>query len=216
MRHFPLFSLRITTPRLELRFPTLEDLDDLAERAAEGVHDEGVMPFLMPWTDTTPDKRALSTIRYHFGKWAEITPEKWTCPFVVIGDGQVAGTQEVWATDFAVTREVATGSWLGRRFQGQGIGTEMRAAVLQFAFEGLGADHAVSGAFEDNHASLAVSRKLGYRDDGVELYNRQGRRATSRRLRLAREDWTPRPDIEIHGLEPCLPLLGVTPPESAS
>jgi RimJ/RimL family protein N-acetyltransferase len=36
------------------------------------------------------------------------------------------------------------------------------------AFEGLGAQWAVSAAFEDNAASLGVSRKLGYRDDGTE------------------------------------------------
>ncbi len=42
----------------------------------------------------------------------------------------------------------------------------MRAAVLHLAFAGLGAQHAVSGAHDHNTASLTVSRKLGYRDDG--------------------------------------------------
>jgi RimJ/RimL family protein N-acetyltransferase len=59
--------------------------------------------------------------------------------------------------DFAVLREVHTGSWLGRRYQGHGIGTQMRAAVLHLAFEGLGAQHAAFGAFEHNAASLGVS-----------------------------------------------------------
>lgn len=67
-------------------------------------------------------------------------------------------------------REVHTGSWLGRRYQGQGIGTQMRAAVLHLALDGLGAQRAVSAAFEDNPASLGVSRKLGYRDDGIEWH----------------------------------------------
>lgn len=61
----------------------------------------------------------------------------------------MAGLQEMRAVDFAVTREVATGSWLGRRFHGKGIGTEMRGAVLYLAFAGLGARYARSSVFVD-------------------------------------------------------------------
>ncbi len=46
---------------------------------------------------------------------------------VVVRDGTVVGTQGVGAHDFAVLRQVSTGSWLGRAYQGQGIGTQMRA-----------------------------------------------------------------------------------------
>jgi RimJ/RimL family protein N-acetyltransferase len=59
--------------------------------------------------------------------------------FAVIRRGAVVGSQGVGGRDFAVLREVHTGSWLGRRYQGQGIGTQMRAAVLHMAFDGLGA-----------------------------------------------------------------------------
>jgi RimJ/RimL family protein N-acetyltransferase len=62
-----------------------------------------------------------------------MTPARWNVHFLVRFDGRVVGTQELAATDFAVTREVSTGSWLGLRHQGRGIGTEMRAAVLMFA-----------------------------------------------------------------------------------
>ena len=55
-------------------------------------------------------------------------------------------------------RSVATGSWLGLRHQGHGIGKEMRAAVLHFAFAGLGAIEALSGAWDDNKPSLGVER----------------------------------------------------------
>jgi len=41
--------------------------------------------------------------------------------------------------------------------QGQGIGREMREAILHLAFAGLGAQEALSGAFEDNVSSLATS-----------------------------------------------------------
>ncbi|MDP9862714.1 MULTISPECIES: GNAT family N-acetyltransferase [Streptosporangium] len=208
MRNWPLFQLRVTTPRLELRIPSLDDLDELADRAAEGVHEPGFMPFTFPWSDAAPAERARGTVQFHFGQWAGWSPEKWSCLFVVVDGGQVVGMQELSGTDYAVTREVATGSWLGRRFQGRGIGTEMRAAVLHLAFDGLGASQATSGAFADNHASYAVSRKLGYRDDGIQLHNRLGKAVETRRLRLSRDGWSTPAGFEIHGLEPCLPLFG--------
>jgi hypothetical protein len=50
LTHWPLAALRLRAPRLELRWPTLTDLDELAGLAAEGVHDPGVQPFGVPWT----------------------------------------------------------------------------------------------------------------------------------------------------------------------
>ncbi len=210
MRHWPLTDLSITTPRLELRYPSLEDLDELGDRAAEGVHDDGFMPFAVPWTEAEPEDRARATLQYQFRQWGAFSPAGWSVDFVVVFEGQVVGTQAVEATDFPVKREVATGSWLGRRFHGLGIGTEMRTAVLQFAFEGLGAEHAVTAAFEDNPASLAVTRKLGYREDGTQRDNRQGKPVTTLRFRLPRTDWRSTPTVKIHNLEPCLPLFGLS------
>src|SRR5262249_12179694 len=113
--------------------------------------------------------------------------------------------------DFAVLREVHTGSWLGEPYQGQGIGTQMRAAVLHLAFDGLGARWAISAAFEDNPASLGVSRKLGYRGDGVEWHSVRGRPALAHRLRLGRSGWQAARTApgQIQGWAPCLPLFGL-------
>ena len=207
---WPLFQLRLLTPRLELRLPTDADLADLASLAAAGVHDPDEQPFAVPWTDAAPAERARRTIQYHWLQRATWQPDKWSLDLVVVHDGTVVGTQGMSATDFAVLREVGTGSWLGQAYQGQGIGTEMRAAVLHLAFAGLGALYATSGAFTDNYASQAVSRKLGYLDDGIELYVRRGQPATTRRLRLDLQTWqvTRAVPVTIVGLEPCLPMFG--------
>jgi RimJ/RimL family protein N-acetyltransferase len=204
-------GLRLQTPALELRWPSLDDLGALAELAALGVHDPGVQPFLAAWTDASPDERALGTLQHHWSMWASWKPSAWSLEFVVVHDGVVVGTQSMGGRDFAVLREVHTGSWLGLDYQGQGIGSQMRAAVLHLAFEGLGAQQAVSEAFDDNQASLGVSRKLGYRDDGVEWYAVRGRPTLSRRLRLTRPDWQAARTVpvQIHGLGPCLPHFGV-------
>ncbi|WP_395292519.1 hypothetical protein ACF9IK_02175 [Kitasatospora hibisci] len=69
---------------------------------------------------------------------------------------QVDGLQTVAARDFAVLRQVSTGSWHGARCQRQGIGTEMRAAVPHPAFAGPNPLETRSGAFEDDASSLDV------------------------------------------------------------
>jgi RimJ/RimL family protein N-acetyltransferase len=208
---WPLAGLRLRTPLLELRWPSQADLDTLAALAADGVHDPAVQPFGVAWTDVGPAERARSVLQYHWGRWAAWTPADWRLEFAVVRDDIVVGTQGLSGTDFAIRREVATGSWLGRAFQGLGIGTQMRAAVLALAFEGLDARYACSSAFEDNAASLGVSRKLGYADDGIELFTSRGRPAVSRRLRLDRAAWQAARTVpvDVIGLEPCLPDFGL-------
>jgi RimJ/RimL family protein N-acetyltransferase len=207
----PQFGLVLRTPRLELRLPSMEQLVAVGEVAAEGVHDPDYMPFMTPWTDQEPLERARSTMRWRWRAWGSWTPEDWTLDFVVLCEGTVVGTQDLMGREFAALREVATGSWLGHKHQGKGIGTEMRAAVLHLAFEGLGAQTAVSSAWSDNKASLGVSRKLGYTHDGVRRVMRRGRPAIDQRLRLDRATWQAKRTIpvEIEGLEPCLPQLGL-------
>src|SRR5690242_5670857 len=200
----------LRTPRLELRSPSPEQLAALAELADEGVHDPATMPFLVPWTDLPPGPRGRSVVQHQWRQWGALTPQRWTLNFAVLAGGEPVGIQDVGGIEFAVTREVHTGSWLGRRHQGRGIGTEMRAAVLHLAFAGLGADWAVSSALDGNDASIGVSRKLGYADDGIAVQAVRGRRRIDRRFRIDRETWAARQTVavEIAGLEPCLELLG--------
>lgn len=211
-RHWPLYGLRLRTPRLELRLPDLEDLDALAELSLHGVHDPAEMPFLVPWTERPPAERAPGLMQWHWRQFAEWTPEHWSLNLVTVVDGVVAGTQNIGAQDFAVVREVSTGSWLGQAFHGRGIGTEMRAAVLDLAFAGLAAESAASSAFTDNPASLAVSRKLGYRPDGRFRAQVSGRLRHGQRLVLDRAGWEGHRTVPvtIEGLEPCLPFFGAS------
>jgi RimJ/RimL family protein N-acetyltransferase len=207
---WPLFGLVLRTPRLELRLPDLDRLAELAELAKGGVHDPAVQPFVAEWTDAAPERVAASVLQWSWNTWARWQPESWSLGLVVIADGRVVGTQGIEANRFATLREVSTGSWLGRAEQGKGYGTEMRAAVLELAFTGLGALFARSEAFEDNHASYAVSRKLGYADDGISRHVIRGAPLASRRLRLDRAGWEAARTIPvtIDGLEPCLPMFG--------
>lgn len=206
-RHWPLFDLRIRTPRLELRLPTDEQYDDLIDLALDGVHAPDFMPFAHPWTDVPRDDLPLNSLKHHWATLAKFSVDDWRLEFVVLRDGEVVGTQGIGATNFSVLKEVGTGSWIGRRFHRQGIGTEMRAAVLHLAFAGLNAESATSTAYEDNQPSRGVSRKLGYRDDGILRNIRRAQPATEIRMRLSKENWRDDVPVTIDGLDRCLPYL---------
>jgi RimJ/RimL family protein N-acetyltransferase len=209
--HWPLFELRVQTPRIELRYPDDDDVMALADLAASGIHDPSTMPFLFPWTDVEPPLLQRNAIQHFWRRRAEWDPRQWSLLFATVVDGDLVGVQEINAGDFLVCRTVGTGSWLGRAHQGRGIGREMRAAVLHFAFAGLGAQRAESAAFTDNPASLAVSRALGYREKGLDVVARRDEPATLVRLVVDHADWLPncRDDIEIVGLRACRPLFGL-------
>ena len=205
----PLFGLRLRTPRLELRLPTTEDLPALREVALEGVHPPEFMPFSVAWTD---DPELAEFLPYHEMRRREWTPDAWGLELGVWLEGRPVGVQAMNGADFARTRRVDTGSWLGQRFQGRGVGTEMRTAVLELAFRGLGAELARSGAIDGNLASLRVSEKLGYSHVGRSTVAPRGDVVGHADLELRREDWRPPFAVEIQGLDPCLHLFGVAAP----
>ena len=163
---WPLFDLELCTPRLVLRPPLDEDFGELLRAIDGGIHDPAVMPFSQPWTDAEPTSRRRSAAQYWWRARAGWSRDDWDLPFAVFHEGRAIGIQSIFAKQFPMFREVASGSWLCLSSQGQGFGKEMRAAVLQLAFEGLDAVVARSGAFLDNEASARVSRALGYRENG--------------------------------------------------
>ncbi|MDQ6747609.1 MAG: GNAT family N-acetyltransferase [Candidatus Dormibacteraeota bacterium] len=209
--YWPLADLVVRTPPLVVRLPTDAELVDLARLAASGVHVPETMPFAIPWTDAPSPRLERAAMQWWWQQRAEWSPARWTFTGGVFVGGRAVGIQDLSGVDFTLLRTVGTGSWLGRDHQGQGLGTEMRAAVLHLAFVGLGAVEAHSGAWEDNAASIRVSRKLGYVDNGIELRRRRDGAARHLMLRLDRTAWEAnrRDDISIEGLNPCRELFGL-------
>lgn len=208
---WPLFGLEITTPRLVLRPVRDVDLPELVQAALDGVHDPARTPFGVPWTDASSDELPRNLATYQWGLRNRVHPHHWTIAFAVHFEGRVVGSQDLGAHDFMNRRTVNTGSWLTAEAQGRGLGTEMRAALLLFAFDVLGADWAESGAAAWNAASLSVSQKLGYELNGVTRVSpRQGEPVDEQRVRLdkgafRRPDWS----ISVRGADPVLTQLEI-------
>jgi RimJ/RimL family protein N-acetyltransferase len=192
--YWPLFDLRIETPRLLLRLPQDDDFPGLLDAIDAGIHDPETMPFTIPWTDVEPEARRISAVQHWWGNRANWRVDDWVLNFAVFREGRAIGIQAVMGKQFDEMREVDTGSWLTRAEQGKGYGKEMRCAVLQLAFEHLDAEIARSGAFIDNDASAGVSRAIGYRDNGRSRQLRRGAPGELQNFELTKDEWLERRD----------------------
>lgn len=213
--HWPLFGLAVRTPRLELRYPDDADLVALSLVATDIVEPGGFQPFGTPWHEGSDKIVRQRVLQHNWQRRADLTPEDWHLNLVTVVEDEVVGVQGIFCVGpFRVSRTVSSGSWLSRARQGGGIGTEMRAAILHLAFAGLGAERAETGAMEGNESSLGVTRKLGYQPNGDRVHVDGDERRRELRFAMDRAHWESRrrDDIEIVGLEPCLPLFGLSEP----
>ncbi|MGB4777981.1 GNAT family N-acetyltransferase [Microbacterium sp.] len=186
---WPAAGVRIRAGDLEMRWIDDELAVDLAVLAGEGIHDENAMPFNVPWTRGTPREVGRSVLAYQWAARSRLSADRFDLELGVLVDGVPVGIQSASGDNWSVLREVETGSWLGRAHQGRGIGRRMRALMLHFCFEALGAENVLSAAFTDNPASNAVSRRTGYEVDGIQRVVREGKAATQTRYRIDRERW---------------------------
>jgi RimJ/RimL family protein N-acetyltransferase len=211
-RWWPLHGLRLTTGHLVLTAMTEADLDVVAT----------VLPDDLELNPTAtrypglPERTWRGTVVHQeywrsMGTWS---PDDWEVYLVVRRGADVLGVQGLEGPDFRTLRTVDTSSWLAAGVRGTGVGKAMRRAVLALAFDHLGARAAITSAWHDNHASLGVSRALGYRPNGESLMAREGTTGadTLVHLRMTRADWEATggaPDVQVDGLEAALPLFAL-------
>ena len=207
---WPLYDLTLRTGRLELRLPNEDEIAALCAVAAAGIHPPGEMPFGVAWSTKPSPRFEREFIQWHWLQRAEWTPAVWSLELAVFLDGRPIGSQALAARGFGTFHAVNTGSWLGQADQGQGLGKEMRGAVLALAFEGLGAEVATTEAFLDNPASAGVSRSLGYLPNGLGSIAPEGVARETERYRMTRAQWQgrDRPSVAIEGLAACLDMFG--------
>jgi RimJ/RimL family protein N-acetyltransferase len=208
---WPVFGLQVTAGPLQLTPIHDQDIPALVALAEQGIHDPTAMPFLVPWSTAPANELGRNMAAYYWRARAEFGPARWDLLLAARWDGVVVGVQGVHTADYLVTRTAETGSWLGRAHQGRGVGTLMRQTICALLFDNLDAQEATSGAFEDNPASLAVSRKVGYSDNGVfRMQRREGEMVLLLRLRL-RPEALVRSDhpVTVEGALPLRQLIGL-------
>ena len=207
---WPPFALRITCGDLELHQVTDADIPELVDLIRAGIHDPSLMPFAIPWTDAPDDRIGPNTAAYYWQLRAVFGVQTWTLDLAVRVEGELVGVQGFHTVDYLVTRTGETGSWLVRSRQGRGIGTRMRQAMCALLFDHLDAAEVTSGAFLDNPASLAVSRKVGYVDNGTfRMQRRPGELAYNRKLLLTPDRFVRGAPIAVEGVAELRRFIGL-------
>ena len=213
---WPLWDMRVRSGDVELAPLTETDLALLADLLPDDLE-------LDPRATLFPGlgERAQRSVTVHQEYWRHLgtwTPTRWRLNFGVRKSGQLIGMQELEGNDFPMLRTVDTSSWLVAEARGAGIGKVMRRAVLALAFDHLGGRAAITSAWRDNHASLGVSRSLGYLPNGESFMARGDGVDTLVHLRMTLENWRAAggaSDVAVSGLRPALPLFGLAwhPPD---
>lgn len=209
-RYWPVFGLCLATRDLTLRPVTEADLVPLADLLPDDVElDPAATRFPME------EERVSRGVVLHQGYWRSYgtwRADAWRLTFTVRKGPRILGLQELEGNNFATLRTVDSASWLIGEVRGRGYGQQMRAAVLALAFGPLGAELAITSAWHDNHASLGVSRALGYQPNGESRLARGDRADVLLHLRLPRANWLASglaDGVRITGFEPCRPLFGL-------
>jgi len=207
---WPFFDLRIHSGDVVLRGVTDDDVavlqavvpDDLEMNPANET---------FPTLDSGTDRRrqVAAEIWKHRGTWSI---DSWCLDLAVEVEGDVVGVQALEGERFLKLWTVDSYSWLSADVRGRGLANRMRAGVLALAFDHLGAEYAVSSAVLDNAPSLAVSRRMGYVDNGLSRIDTPSGQATLQHLRLSREAWQQAGrTADVSGLAACLPWFGISP-----
>ena len=155
---WPLFGLRIRSEHLVLRLPTDDELIDLA-RAGPVRHPRARRDALRRRLDDAAEPRIRERLPASTtGDARDVAPENGGSTSMVERDGESSGPRRSRPKASRSTTWSTPARGSARRFQRRGIGKEMRAAVLAFAFDAPRRRVAESAAFLDNAASNAVSR----------------------------------------------------------
>lgn len=208
---WPPYGLVIRAGELTMTALREADVPEVVALVEAGIHDPAVMPFSFPWTDAPAEEIPGDYMRFFGRTLAGTGAGNAALELVVRRGGEIVGMQALNGQDVRTTRRLESGSWLGLRFQRQGIGLAMRQAICTFAFDHLGLDVVTSGAWADNTASLRISQRVGYRETRREQWQRRGEPSEMVLLELLPEHFVPGPEtVEVEGAEPLRRFLGLT------
>ncbi len=143
----------ITTGRLTLRWPSLDDVDALSTLAGEFEIACMTGSFPHPF----PPLAAEFRLMFLKQQWRQGL----AFPYAITLDGdELIGMVDLFRK--TTDDDFELGYWVGKPYWGQGYATEAARALMQQARTTLGIDRIQAGVFTDNPASLRVLQKLGF------------------------------------------------------
>jgi len=149
----------LTTPRLVLRQPTLDDVDDIFQTASD--------PEVQKYDSDPPMQdrsEAVSLVQQRLAWFAEKRAISWGIELK--RTGRTVGGVGFYFWDQAYYK-VDLGYTVARLYWRQGIATEALRAVMAFGFEEMGLHRINVDTRMDNTASVRLMARLGFRHEGV-------------------------------------------------
>lgn len=123
--------------------------------------------WLQPWEATIPGGVASFDMRVSIRRLLQQQRDGAGHPLVMEYEGEVAGQLNIWGIARGSLGSATIGYWISERFAGRGITTTAVALATDAAFDQLGLHRMEICIRPENHASLRVVRKLGFRYEGL-------------------------------------------------
>ncbi|WP_245993017.1 GNAT family N-acetyltransferase [Xylanimonas allomyrinae] len=147
--------------------------------------------WLEPWEATSPRGLGGSTT---FGEYVRLLSQQaragTTLPFAVELDGALVGQLTVSSITYGSLCSAAIGYWVSRDVAGRGVIPTAVALATDYCLQVLGLHRIEINIRPENHRSLRVVEKLGFRDEGTRAryLHIQGKWRDHRTFALTSED----------------------------
>lgn len=123
--------------------------------------------WLRPWEATSPDGAVSLDMRIGVRRLLQQYRDGGGVPFVMEYQGQVTGQLNVWGIARGSLSSATIGYWVSERYAGRGITPTCVALATDVCFTDLRLHRMEVCIRPENHASLRVVEKLGFRYEGL-------------------------------------------------
>jgi ribosomal-protein-alanine N-acetyltransferase len=123
--------------------------------------------WLRPWEATSPDGAVSLDMKIGIRRLLQQHRDGSGVPFVMEYDGQVAGQLNVWGIARGSLASATIGYWISREYAGRDITPISVAMATDICFEELRLHRMEICIRPENHASLRIVQKLGFRYEGL-------------------------------------------------
>lgn len=125
--------------------------------------------WLQPWEPTSPlpGPRPPTAFRKMVRRYAAQARAGEALPWVVTYEGRLAGQMTISGITWGSARMGSAGYWVDHDLAGRGITPTALALAVDYCFSSVGLNRVEVNIRPENHASLRVVRKLGFREEGV-------------------------------------------------
>lgn len=123
--------------------------------------------WLQPWEATLPHASVSFDMRVSIKRLLQQYREGASVPLVMEYDGEVVGQLNIWGIMHGSLGSATIGYWVSERVAGRGVTPTAVALATDLAFTDLGLHRIEICMRPENHASVRVAQKLGFRYEGL-------------------------------------------------